>query len=155
LAQFLITTNGFLFKIFILLPFQLCRPGRPPPPSYASGFTGFAAYSKLAGGLSTGVHISDSFLVTEEVRANACSFIRNIRWHKHAFRSMSTKTHKTVLQGDRGVKVIFTRYHKIASFEIVFTVVQKLQEADYVATVRFCSVCCEALCGGEVDVLLS
>jgi len=65
----------------------------------------------------------------------ACSFITNIRLHKRPFRSMSTK-----IPGSWGIRVIFTRNHKIASFEIgKLTLVQILQEVDCVARILLCN----------------
>jgi hypothetical protein len=35
-----------------------------------------------------------------------------------------------------------------------FTGVQKLQEAEHVVSIRFCSCSCETVCSGEVNTLL-
>lgn len=69
---------------------------------------------------------------------------------------MSTKIRKIVLSGSWGISVIFTRSHKIASFEIGrLTLVQILQEVDCVARILLCNWGCEAVCSGEVDLLLT
>jgi len=69
-----------------------------------------------------------------------CSLITNICLHKRPFRSMSTKIHKIVLSGSGGISVVFTRSHKIASFEIgKLTLVQILQEVDCVARILLCN----------------
>jgi hypothetical protein len=60
-----------------------------------------------------------------------------------------------VIPTNHCIRVVCEQSHKIASFEATNLVMQKLQEADCVASEQFCNWFCEAVCSCEVDPLLT